>query len=119
MKHTRISATQEKVILCLVSRLRAGNDNYMKAATIKRFIDSNSLYVLNNANYLKGIHTLCKNGVLDVVRASDMSIHVKLTTEGVRVGARLYKKNTGMDLLIKTTRPEANQLDLVSFIENN
>lgn len=67
-------------------------------ARIKTMIERSRTQELDPSNFRKGIHALAKRGLLDVVRANDLSLAISLNSLGRHEAAKIYRERTGEEL---------------------
>lgn len=116
VKKSRLSATQKDALFILAMFIDKGKTAHVPAAVIKKMIDISKASPLDHSNYLKGVHTLGRNGYLDVVKMRNDSVGIKLSNDGFAIAAKLFESRMGYALSMAS---DSEQLDLVSFIENN
>lgn len=102
MKKNRLSLNQKDIFFVL-AMLEVNNiTNPVPVAKLKKMIDSSRTHDLDPSNFRKGIHSLASRGLLDVVRANDLSLAVSLSSLGRHDAARIYRERTGneMDVVV-------------------
>lgn len=102
MKKNRLSLNQKDVFFVLAMLEVKNITNPVPVAKLKKMIDSSRTHDLDPDNFRKGIHSLASRGLLDVVRANDLSLAVSLSSLGRHDAARIYRERTGneMDVVV-------------------
>lgn len=102
MKKNRLSLNQKDIFFVLAMLEVKNITNPVPVAKLKKMIDSSRTHDLDPSNFRKGIHSLASRGLLDVVRANDLSLAVSLSSLGRHDAARIYRERTGneMDVVV-------------------
>ncbi|PSW53057.1 chromosome segregation protein ParM [Photobacterium leiognathi] len=98
MKKQRLSLNQKDTLFVLALLETKGITGPIPTTKVKQLIDQARLSPLDPSNYRKGIHTLAKRGLVETVRAHDLSLAISLTRLGRHDAARIYRDRTGNEL---------------------
>lgn len=98
MTKFRLSQNQKDTFFVLAMLETKRITTAIPVAKIKVMIESSRAQELDPSNFRKGIHSLAKRGLLDVVRANDLSLAISLNSLGRHEAAKIYRARTGEEL---------------------
>lgn len=94
----RLSQNQKDTFFVLAILETKRVTGAIPVARIKTMIERSRTQELDPSNFRKGIHSLASRGLLDVVRANDLSLAVSLSSLGRHEAAKVYRERTGEEL---------------------
>lgn len=106
MTKQRLSKNQKDALFVLVLLKVNGKSGFISLSKIRAMVESSRTDVLDPSNFRKGIHTLASRGLVEVARASDLSLVMCLTRPGLHVAAGIFRDRTGKQLDIKPKNDE-------------
>ncbi|EIE1227631.1 hypothetical protein LCX39_004040 [Vibrio vulnificus] len=100
MKKTRLSKNQADALFTLAFLEVKEFKDAVPVAKMRELIAQSRPGILDASNFRKGLHALEDKGLIDLLRARNLSLAAKLTQKGREQAAKIYEERTGTEMAL-------------------